>query len=231
MRERNSEPTAASGSGPHEPVKDRAMRRPKILGARFLGIAALPVALLATAGIVTASSYSVFSATTNSPTNGFAAGSVVLTNDSTTSGTQSTTGSALYTVTGITPTSAAQVRCVVVQSTGTSASAVKLYTANPANVPAANTLAQYLKVQVEIGTVGSTCASFTSSSTISPTGTLAAFEAATTYANGKDTTWAPTGTATESRAFRFTVTPDSTMPNTVQGARTSIDFVWEADNT
>ena len=208
------------------------MRRPRIFGARLLGIAALPVALVATAGIVTASSYSVFTSTTNSPSNSFSAGSVVLTNDSTTSGTQSATGSALYTVTGITPTSAAQVKCVNVQSTGSVPSAVKLYTANTTNVPAASTLTQYLKVQVEIGTASSTCASFTSSSSIVAAGTtLATLETFTSYANSKDTTWAPVGGTTETRAFRFTVTPDSAMPNSVQGARTTVDFVWEADNS
>ena len=208
------------------------MRRPKIFGARLLGIAALPVALIATAGIVTASSYSVFTATTNSPSNSFSAGSVVLTNDSTAAGSQAATGSAMYTATNITPTSAAVVKCVTVQSTGSVASAVKFYTGSPTTAnPSGNALAQYIKVQVEIGTAGSTCASFTSSSSIVAAGTtLSALEGFTTYANGKDTTWAPQG-GTESRAFRFTVTPDSAMPNSVEGASAGVTFIWEADNT
>ena len=148
------------------------MRRPKILGARLLGVAALPVALVATAAIVSASSYSVFTSTTNSPNNSFSAGSVVLTNDST--GSQSATGSALYTATGITPTSAPVVRCVAVQSTGSLPSSVRLYTQGVTNTPTGGTLAQYLKVQVEIGTAGSTCSGFTAASSIVAAGTTLA---------------------------------------------------------
>lgn len=206
------------------------MRRPKIRGARLLGVASLPIALVATAGIVSASSYSVFTATTNSPNNSFSSGSVVLTNDST--GSQTATGSALYTVSGITPTSAAVVKCVDVQSTGSVPSAVRLYTQNTTTNPNGNSLAQYLKLQVEIGTVGSTCTSFTSSSSIVAAGTtLATLQGFTSYANSKDTTWAPTGGTTETRAFRFTLTPDSAMPNSVEGSSTTTSFVWEADNT
>jgi hypothetical protein len=206
------------------------MRRPKIFGARLLGVAALPVALVATAAIVSASSYSVFTSTTDSPNNSFSAGSVVLTNDST--GSQSATGSALYTATGITPTSAPVVRCVAVQSTGSLPSSVRLYTQGVTNTPTGGTLAQYLKVQVEIGTVGSTCSGFTSASSIVAAGTtLATLDGFTSYSNSKDTTWSPVGGTTETRAFRFTVTPDSAMPNTQQGATTGVTFVWEADNT
>lgn len=206
------------------------MRRPKIFGARLLAVAALPVALVATAGIVSASSYSVFTSTSNSPSNSFSAGSVVLTNDS--SGSQSATGTALYSATNITPTSPAVVKCVTVQSTGSVPSTVRFYTGSVTNTPAANTLAQYLKVQVEIGTAGSTCAGFTPSSSIVPSGTtLSTLETFTSFANSKDTTWAPVGGTTETRAFRFTVTPDSTMPNTLQGASTGVAFVWEADNS
>ncbi len=208
------------------------MRRPKILGARLLAIAALPVALVATAGIVSATSYSVFTSTSNSPSNSFSAGSVVLTNDSTTAGSQSATGSALYTATNITPTSNPVVKCVAVQSTGSVPSAVKFYTGSITNTPAANTLAQYLKIQVEIGTVGSTCAGFTSGSSIVAAGTtLSTLEGFTSYANSKDTTWSPVGGTTETRVFRFTVTPDSAMPNSVEGASTGVSFVWEADNS
>ena len=209
------------------------MRRPKILGARVLAIAALPVALVATGGIVAASSYSVFTSTSTSPNNAFSAGSVVLTNDSTTAGTQSATGSALYTVTGITPTSQPAVRCGTVQSTGSVPSAVHLYTSGVTTAnPSGNALAQYLTVQVDIGSAGSTCSSFTTASTFVAAGTtLAALEGSTSFSTGKDTTWAPTGTAAESRPFRFTVTPSSAMPNSLQGASTGVTFVWEADNT
>lgn len=222
-----------SGSGPPTELKEALMRRPKILAARLMGVAVLPVALVATAGIVAASSYSVFTSTSSSPGNSFSAGSVVLMNDSTTAGTQSSTGSALYTASNITPTSPAVVKCVTVQSSGSVPSAVKFYTGSPTTSnPSGNSLASYLKVQVEVGTAGSTCSSFTSSSSIVAAGTtLTQLETFTSYSNSKDTTWTPAGGTTETRAFRFTVTPDSAMPNSLQGASTGVTFIWEADNS
>jgi hypothetical protein len=172
------------------------MRRPKIFGARLLGIAVLPVALTMPAVATSA------------------------------------TGSALYTATNITPTSPASVKCVAVQSTGSVPSTVRFYTGGVTNTPTGNALVQYLKIQVEIGTVGSTCSSFTTGSSIVAAGTtLSTLEGFTSYASSKDTTWAPAGGTTETRVFRFTVTPDSTMPNSLQGASTGVSFIWEADNS
>ena len=62
-------------------------------------------------------------------------------------------------------------------------------------------------------------------------GTLAAFgTGSTNFATGLGT-WAPTGSASESRVYRFTYTVSSTAPNTVQGGTAALGFTWEAQNS
>lgn len=210
------------------------MRRPKVIGARLLGLAALPLALVTTAGIVSATSYSVFSGTTSSPNNSFTTGGVVLKNDS--SGAQTVTGSALFTTAGtpISPTSAAVSRCVTVQSTTTlPTSAVRLYVQNASTT---NTLAQYLDVKVEVGTATSTaggsCASFVTGSTLFATGPLSTFETTyPSYANSLSTGWTPAASGTDTKVFKVTVGPGSTMTNSQQSQTHSVDLVWEADQS
>jgi len=53
---------------------------------------------------------------------------------------------------------------------------------------------------------------------------------ATSFATGLGT-WAPTGTASETRVFQITYTLDPAAPNTVQGGTASIGFTWEAQNS
>lgn len=210
------------------------MRRPKVLGGRLLAVAALPAALVVTAGLVTASSYSVFSGTTTSPSNSLTTGGVVLKNDS--SGTQTVNGSALFTTTStpMSPTTAPVSKCVTVQSTDSLAtSAVRLYVQNATT---ANTLAQYIDLKVEVGTAtgtaGGACSGFTASSVLYPTGPLATFESNyPSYGGGLGTTWTPSASGTDTKAFRFTIAPGSTMTNAQQSQTTSVDFVWEADQS
>lgn len=210
------------------------MRRPTILGGRLLAAAALPAALVVTAGLVTASSYSVFSGTTTSPNNSITTGGVVLKNDS--SGSQTVNGSALFTTasTPVSPTTTPIVKCVTVQSTDSLATSVaRLYVQN---VTTANTLAQYLDLKVEVGTAtgtaGGACTGFSASSVLYSTGPLATFESNyPSYGSGLGTTWTPSASGTDSKAFRFTITPGSTMTNAQQNQTTSVDLVWEADQS
>jgi hypothetical protein len=61
-------------------------------------------------------------------------------------------------------------------------------------------------------------------------GTVASFATSSTnYANGLGT-WAPTGTAPETRTFQFTYTVDAATPNTSQGGTAAIGFTWESQN-
>ena len=124
-------------------------------------------------------------------------------------------------------------RCVAVQSTGTLPSSVRLYTQGVTNTPTGGALTRSTsRCRSRSAPPAARCGTFTAASSIVAAGTtLATLDGFTSYANSKDTTWSPVGGTTETRAFRFTVTPDSAMPNTQQGASTGVTFVWEADNT
>jgi len=169
------------------------------------------------------SSYSAFSATTSNPTNNWTAGTVALTDDD--------TNTAMFTATGLKPGSTGT-KCIAVTSTGSLASAVKLYGTAPATTLA---LSSYIDLVITLGTVGTfaSCTGFVADPT-NPnvyTGTLAAFGTAdTNYATGLGV-WAPTGAASETRAYKFVYTVDSAAPNGTQGGTAAIGFTWETQNT
>ncbi len=114
--------------------------------------------------------------------------------------------------------------CIVVTYSGSLTPAdVKLYTA-----VGGTGLANYLDLQVDIGTGGSfgSCSGFTVSST-PYTGTLAGFAASyTDFATGLGG-WSPAATP-ESRTYRFTL--DLQDNNAAQGLDATATFTWEAQN-
>ena len=62
-------------------------------------------------------------------------------------------------------------------------------------------------------------------------GTVANFGTTySSYGNGIPT-WSPTGTASESKVFRFTYTLPANAPSTVQGGTAALGFTWEAQNS
>src|SRR5438477_1001424 len=81
----------------------------------------LTIAVVAAAGaaLVAFAVFSAFSSTTSNPGNDFAAGSVTLTGNN--------TSSAFYSVSGAKPGDASTVKCMKVTFTGSLASTVKLY--------------------------------------------------------------------------------------------------------
>lgn len=191
--------------------------------ARLAAWIAIPAALVASGVVVSTASYSAFSATTVNPTSNWTAGSVALTDDD--------NNTALFTATGLKPGSTGT-NCITVTSTGSLPSAVKLYSTNAATT---NNLAANINLSVEQGTGGGfgSCSGFTPAATSGTlySGTVAGFSTASTnYANGVGT-WTPTGTASESRVYRFTYTVSSTAPNTVQGGTAALGFTWEAQNS
>ncbi|TCL82343.1 hypothetical protein EDF31_10940 [Curtobacterium sp. PhB142] len=191
--------------------------------ARLAAWIAIPAALVASGVVVSTASYSAFSATTVNPTSNWTAGSVALTDDD--------NNTALFTATGLKPGSTGA-NCITVMSTGSLASTVKLYGTNPATT---NNLSGNINLQVEQGTGGGfgSCTGFTPAATGGTlyNGTLAAFgTGSTNFAIGLGT-WAPTGSASESRVYRFTYTVSSTAPNTVQGGTASLGLTWEAQNS
>jgi hypothetical protein len=123
-------------------------------------------------------------------------------------------------------------KCIAVTSTGTLPATVKLYGTNPAS---SNGLSGYLNLTITQGSGGSSasCTGFTplASGATVYTGTLAGFAStASTFATGLGS-WAPTGTAAETRVFQFSYTLDPATPNTAQGGTAALGFTWEAQNS
>ncbi|MFZ6991227.1 hypothetical protein ACO0E1_05005 [Curtobacterium sp. RRHDQ66] len=191
--------------------------------ARLAAWIAIPAALVASGVVVSTASYSAFSATTVNPTSNWTAGSVALSDDD--------NNTALFTATGLKPGSTGS-NCITVTSTGSLASTVKLYGTNAATT---NTLASNITISIDQGTGGGfgSCTGFTPASTSGNlySGTLAAFgTASTNFATGVGT-WAPTGSASESRVYRVTYTVPTSAPNSIQGGTASLGLTWEAQNS
>lgn len=185
---------------------------------------ALPVAILLSGATIGTASYAAFSATTSTPTNNWATGTVALSDDD--------SATALFTATNLAPGSTGT-RCIAVTSTGSLASAVRLYGTGATTT---NALSSHITLTITQGTGGSFaggCVGFTPlvSGSAVYAGSLANFgTTATNYATGLGT-WAPTGTAAETRVFQFAYTVDAGAPNTTQGGTAALGFTWEAQNS
>ena len=190
-------------------------RRAALVGAFLAPV----VGLAGAVGTVWTSSYAAFSATTDTPASNWAAGTVALSdNDANT---------ALFTASRLAP-GASGTRCIAVTSTGTAPSSVKLYGTGLATT---NQLSTHLTLTVTQGTgTAADCSDFTALASGSAvySGTLAGFTA-TTYAGGYGA-WTPTGSAAETRAFRFTYSFSTSAPNTTQGGTASVGFTWETQS-
>jgi hypothetical protein len=175
----------------------------------------MPVAILVSGLLVWQSSYAAFSSTTSNPTNNWTTGTVSLSDDD--------SAGAMFTATALKPGSTGT-KCILVTSSGSLASAVKLYATG-----LTGTLGTDIDLVVEEGTPGnfSSCSTFSGSTLYS--GTVAGFAAASTgFANGVSS-WTPTGSGSESKTFRFVYTINS--GSTAQGATAGVAFTWEAQNT
>ena len=199
------------------------MSRPTTRTLTIARYAAVPAALLASAAVVSTASYSAYTASTTNPTSNWATGTVALSDDD--------TNTALFSATNLKPGSTGT-KCVVVTSTGSLASSVKLYGTNPATTKA---LASHINLTVTQGNGGSfgSCTGFTPLGTGSSvyTGTLDNLgTTATNYATGVGT-WTPTGTATETRTYQVAYTVSANAPDTTQGGTASLGLTWETQNT
>ena len=200
-----------------------ATRRPSRRLAKIVSLVAIPVAVAVSGLVVAQASYSAYSATTVSPTSNWATGTVALTDDD--------ANTAAFSVTGMKPGSTGT-KCITVTSTGSLASTVKLYGTNPAGT---TDLANYLSLSVSQGTGGSfgSCAGYTplASGGTLYNGSFVGFGTTyTSYSNGLGT-WAPTGTADESRTFKITYTLSPDAPNSTQGGTAAGGFTFEAQNS
>ncbi|QKS17477.1 hypothetical protein HUN59_15820 [Curtobacterium sp. Csp2] len=200
------------------------MSRVSPRAARLAAWIAVPAALVASGVVVSTASYSAFSDVTSNPTSNWTAGSVALSDDD--------SNTALFTVTNLKPGSTGS-KCIAVTSSGSLPSAVKLYTSS---LTSQKDLAANITMTVDQGTGGGfgSCDGFTALATgasVIPATTLSTLGTnTTTFATGKGS-WTPTGTAPETRVFKFTYTVSPDTPNTAQGGSASLGFTWEAQNT
>lgn len=192
--------------------------------ARWAKWAAVPAALLVSGVAVSQASYSAFSATTQSSESNWRAGTVALDNSA-------KAASAVFSAPNMKPGDAGA-KCITVTSSGSLASTVKLYASAPAS--STNGLADNIDFTVTEGTGGdAACTGFTpvTPAATAFTGTLSAFGTSATGFNAGVGTWAPTGTAPETRTYKITYTLKSTAPNTTQGGTASVKLTWEAQNS
>jgi len=209
--------------------------------------AAVTAGAVASGSMILGASYAAFGGTTNNGPNTFSVGSVTMTNDSvgqamfTTAGAS---GSQVSTV-GLKPGQVVQ-NCIRVNYTGSLPATVHLYAdaAPTDNHPSGTGLAGYLHVTVAESNPGAFgCAGF-AGGTGGTGGTvttiydsthpgvqsdlLSAFP--TSYAAGTPSALA-SWTTGDWRAYRITLTVDSAIPDTSQGADCSVVFDWQAQNS
>lgn len=190
---------------------------------RRSSLAVLPAAVIASALIIGHASYSAFSATTSNPTSTWSSGTVALSDDD--------SNTSMFSASALKPGSTGK-NCIVVTSSGSLPSTVKLYGTNAATT---NGLSSYINISIVQGTGGSSgnCSGFSASPTAASvfSGTLASFASTATSFSSGTGSWAPTGSAPESLTYQFTYTLDPSTPNTAQNGSASIGFTWEAQNS
>jgi len=183
----------------------------------------VPLGLAVSAGLVWHVSYAAFAVQTTNPDNSWATGSVVLVDDR--------NGAAMFAATNLQPGST-DTKCIVVTSSGSLPSAVKLYGTSPAS--SSSDVASYLDLTVEEGLGGTkdNCTGFSPGGGAGQTytGTLATFVSTYTDAAHGLGSFAPTGTTPESRTYRFKYTLRSTAPTTAMGKSATATFLWQASS-
>jgi hypothetical protein len=191
----------------------------KFTSKKLIVGAAIPLAVLASGGMVWQSSYSAFSATTANPTNNWSAGTVALSDDD--------SNTALFTASNLKP-GATGTKCIAVTSTGSLASTVKLY---GTSYDTSNGLAANINLKVEEGTGATTasCTGFTAGSTLYD-GAMSTFGTTkTSFATGVSS-WAPAG-GTATKSYRITYALSPSTPDSAQGGTAALGFTWEAQNS
>ncbi|GAA0798353.1 S26 family signal peptidase [Spirilliplanes yamanashiensis] len=189
----------------------------------------------ATAGIVAAgvtglcavlaagaqTSSAAFVASSANPVSNWAAGTITISDDD--GGGTPTTGTALFSVTGLTSAAPPASRCITVTYTGNAPAPVRLYT----TALTGTGLGPYLNLTVETGTGGgfASCTGFTPSATLY-NGTLGGYASAyPSYASGLSASWTP---ATNGAARVFRITYSLSSDPAAVGLTAGAALVWEA---
>jgi hypothetical protein len=118
-------------------------------------------------------------------------------------------------------------QCIIVSSTGTEPSLVKLYSTRPTGNA---TLAGSINFSWTAGTGGGAngdCTGFVASGT-PVTSTMAAFP--TSFATGALAWNTAGGAAVESKTYRLTYSMATNPPASTKGTSAALTFVWEAQN-
>lgn len=236
MKRRTDGATGGVAAAPNMDVvagatrRDRGRGRARRAAGRRAGAALVPLAILASGGMVYQASNAAFSATTSTPANNWTAGTVAVSdNDS---------NAALWTLTGLKPGDTGT-KCVRVTYTGSLTANVKMYVSALAATPGGKSgMAPYLALQVTEGAGDQTdCSDFANLGTPSvltgagyPTSgsTLSTWRAShNSYATGAGTWNSVATNATRTFKIEYTLMDD----NNAQDTGVNASFIWEARNT
>jgi hypothetical protein len=191
--------------------------------SRRIAIAAAgPLAVLLAGGLVWQASDAAFTSSTRNAGNAWSSGQVTLTDDD--------LGAAAFTVERLTPGDTGT-KCIVVTSNSDVPGEVRSYTQN---LVVDSNLEDHIFLKVEAGTGGSfnDCTGFVPNPGSLPARPLSTLDTVNhDYATG-GAAWVTAGTPGESRSYRGTWTFDTTgltqaEIDGLQGARVSVDLVWE----
>lgn len=202
------------------------MRTPSARTARIVGLSAAPVAILLAGAMVWQASNAAFTSTTRNSGNSWSTGQLALVDDD--------KGAAAFTVENLVPGQSGT-KCIVVTSNSTVPGEVRTYVQNLSDSAAG--LADHVKLKFERGEGGSfnDCTGFTPvQGANAPAQSLRTLAAVNKdyETGGTHTAWDTTGTVGENTTYRATWQFDDTdlsqtQIDALQGARTSIDVVWE----
>lgn len=191
--------------------------------ATLARLAVVIAAALLVSHVVVRETRAAFSGTTANSSNSFASGTVSLSDDD--------SGSAMFSVSGMTPGDTVY-GCITVTYTGSVDAAVKLY-----GSASTTTLAPYLDLTIKEGSMsgGSNCqTNFVAGDTIYSPGTVSSFLSSHTgWADGLPADsggWTPAGGSNAAKTFQFTVTLQDDN-NAQNKSVTGLAFTWEAQNT
>lgn len=198
-------------------------KTPSARARKITALAAGPLAILLAGGMVWQSSNAAFTATTRNAGNAWSTGSVTLTDDD--------LGTAAFTAENLVPGQTDQ-KCIVVKSGATIPGEVRAYVENLSG--SAQGLEDRILLQVERGTGGTfnDCAGFAPVPGALPAQSLRTLmDVNYDYTTG-GAVWDTAGTAGESTTYRGTWTFNTDgmtqqQIDALQGARVSLDMVWE----
>jgi hypothetical protein len=187
-----------------------------------LGLA-VPVSILAAAGLIVQSSYAAFTAETRNAGNNWSSGQVGINTDA--------AGAAMFTVTNLLPGQTGS-KCIVVSTATSISGEVRTYFLNPV-ASQSGLMEQHLLITESMGTGGTfnNCTGYTPATTFLTGATLASLPVANgNYATGVGpwTAAAPTASKTYKISWEFH-TSDLTEAqiNSMMGMQTGLDFEWE----